>query len=85
MKRAIKPATAHTKQDNTHLPLLLTIPQVCEQLGLKSRDAVYDRIRSGRLKAVDVAEPGSTRTLLRVPLDSLRDYIRECPRVHEPT
>jgi hypothetical protein len=84
VKRTAKaPAAATAKQDD-HLPLLLTIPQVCEQLGLKSRDAVYDRIRSGRLKAKDVAEPGSTRTLLRVPLDSLKQYIRDCPEVHNP-
>lgn len=82
MKRTVK-AVAPAKQDD-HLPLMLTIPQVCEQLGLKSRDAVYDRIRSGRLKAKDVAEPGSTRTLLRVPLDSLHEYIRDCPEVHNP-
>ncbi|UBU09989.1 helix-turn-helix domain-containing protein [Nonomuraea gerenzanensis] len=72
------------QQQDDHLPLLLTIPQVAKELGLKSRDAVYDRIRSGQLRAVDVAGPGSTRTLLRVPADSLRDYIRACPEVHNP-
>ncbi|GAA3172939.1 helix-turn-helix domain-containing protein [Nonomuraea roseoviolacea] len=81
MKRA-KTKTADTQ---FQLPLLLTIPQVCEQLGLDSRDAVYDRIRDGLLEAVDVAGEGSTRTLLRVPAAALLAYVANLPRVHNPT
>ncbi|MFC4122090.1 helix-turn-helix domain-containing protein [Nonomuraea zeae] len=83
MKRAGK-ATATKQQPDSQMPLLLTIPETCRLLGLKSRDAVYSRIRSGRLRAVDMAEEGSTKTLLRVPLDAVHDYIRSLPPVHNP-
>jgi hypothetical protein len=65
--------------------LLLTIPQVCDVLGLDSRNAVYERIRDGLLEAVDLARPGSTRTHLRVPLTSIEAYIAKLPRVLDPT
>jgi hypothetical protein len=65
-------------------PLLLTIPQVCDALGLDSRNAVYERISDGLLEAVDLARPGCKRTYLRVPLASVEAYIAKLPRVLAP-
>lgn len=82
MKRTPKAIPSAQRRDD-HLPLLLTIPQTGVQLNLE-KDAVYERIRDGRLKAIDIAGPGSTRTHLRVPLEALHEYIRDCPTVLDP-
>lgn len=80
MKRISK--TRAAVQDE-HLPLLLSIPETGKQLGL-GKDAIYERIRDGRLEAVDVAGDGCTATHLRVPLASIHAYIANLPRVHTP-
>lgn len=57
----------------SELPLLLTIPQVCEQTGIKSKTTVYELISAGQLDTVDIAVHGRSRT--RVPRASLERFI----------
>ena len=58
---------------------LLTIPETAEALGLKSTDAVYERIAKGRLRGVNIAEPGQ-RPKTRIRSDDLDAYIESCTR-----
>ena len=60
--------------------LLLTIPEAATELRL-GRNTIYELIGDGLLEAIDVARPGSKRTHLRVPRESIQDYIRNRPRV----
>jgi excisionase family DNA binding protein len=73
-----------TSAKGTALPLLLTIPQAAEQIGV-APSTVYEYISDGDLEAVDIARPGAKTTRLRVPLSALQAFIASLPRVHAPT
>lgn len=74
--------TAPTKRGGARLQptLVFTIPEAATELRLH-RSTVYELISDGELEAIDVARPGSKRTHLRVPLESIQAYIRNRPRV----
>jgi excisionase family DNA binding protein len=59
--------------------VLLTIPETAKALGLKTTDAVYERISDGRLRAVNLAKPGE-RSKTRIRSDDLAAYIESCTR-----
>jgi len=56
---------------------LLTIPETADVLGLKSTDAVYERISDGLLRGVNIAKPGQ-RPKTRIRSDDLDAYIESC-------
>lgn len=53
---------------------LLTIPQVMDRLGIKSKDTVYALISSGALRVTDIAATGQ-RPRSRVREDDLQRFI----------
>lgn len=53
---------------------LLTIPETAERLRC-SENHVYALIAAGRIRAVDVARPGSRQPKTRVSESALADYI----------
>lgn len=61
------------------LPLLLSVPQVMEQTGIKSRDTVYRLIAAGEFDTCDISAPGvdgkPSRSRTRVTRDSLERFI----------
>lgn len=58
---------------------LLTITEAAARLGLKSKDAVYRRIASGALEAVDISQPGE-RPKTRIADTAIEAYIEACAR-----
>ncbi|MFB4275818.1 helix-turn-helix domain-containing protein [Nonomuraea sp. MTCD27] len=64
-------------------PLVFTIPETADLLRVH-RDTVYEYIRDGDLKAIDIARPGAKTTKLRVPADALNAFIASRPSVHSP-
>ncbi len=63
-------------------PLLLTIPQAAEMLGI-GKDMVYDFIKRGSLPAINLAEPGA-RPKLRISLAVLQLWITQRERQQNP-
>jgi excisionase family DNA binding protein len=55
---------------------LLKIPEVATELRV-SRETVYDRIRHGLIKTVNIARPGQ-RSKTRVRRSDLDAYIKSC-------
>lgn len=55
---------------------LLTIPEVAAELRV-SEDTVYRRIAKGRLRAVNIAEPGDP-SKTRIRRADLEAYIKSC-------
>jgi excisionase family DNA binding protein len=63
-------------------PLLLTVQQAAEQLGV-GKDMVYAFINQGSLPALNLARPGQ-RQKLRIALAVLEQWIIEQTRLQNP-
>lgn len=55
-------------------PTLLTVKAVAEQLGC-SETHIYRLIKAGSLRVIDISEPGSSRSKLRITGEEIRRYI----------
>jgi excisionase family DNA binding protein len=58
---------------------LLTIPQVMQRLGIKSKDTIYKLISDRELRVVDISTYGRSRS--RVREDDLAEFIEKRTRV----
>lgn len=68
-------STPQTAASDRKTPQLLTIPEVMQRLGLRSRQTVYKLIDHGDLPVVDISPTGSKATRHRVSVDDLAAYI----------